>query len=491
MSLENINRLLKRQLRRSIGGIENIPDHMIPLIESISRSYDHYEEDRILLERSMEISSEELQESNTLLRKDAEKQGEILTQLKDSLKTLQSLELGQGGIEINVDDDDDILNLTNYIQTQSNRIREVERELFLVKHLLDQSDDSFQVADKEGSFVFVNKECTRRMDYSRRQLLGMNVMDIEKVFATKADWHNHFDELKNMAPQSMIINGENVRKDGNSFPVEVNVKYVKVNGKEMVVAVSRDVTERAKEEKKRKKLIEQLKNVNDELKEFAYVVSHDLKAPLRGISTLSDWLILDYKEELDETGQSHLQLIKKRTGKMHELIEGILKYSKIGRERTLTTTINLKELIDDVVESLALPSHIKVEIDQQLPIIENEIVRMRQLFQNLIGNAYKYNDKTQGLIEVIAKDLENGYWEFCIKDNGPGIDEKYHDKIFKIFQTLDSKEVTDSTGVGLTIVKKIIRNNNGDIQVYSEKGAGASFVFTLPLVQQLDETVEV
>ncbi|MGE0637343.1 MAG: ATP-binding protein [Bacteroidia bacterium] len=222
-----------------------------------------------------------------------------------------------------------------------------------------------------------------------------------------------------------------------------------------------------------------LKSTNHELESFAYITSHDLKAPLRAIGSLSDWLYADYSDKLDEAGKEQLLLLKKRVSKMHDLIEGILHYSRIGRLDGEKEQIDMQQLIKEITELIQIPSHIKIVIEKKLPVILNYRTNITQLFENLLTNAVKYCDKSEGIIKITCDDLA-GSWRFTVSDNGQGIDKKYHNKIFEIFQTLKTNGEMEGTGIGLTIVKKIVENSGGQIHLNSEPGIGTEFIITLP-----------
>lgn len=236
---------------------------------------------------------------------------------------------------------------------------------------------------------------------------------------------------------------------------------------------------REKQERRQKELHEVIKNTNAELKEFAYVVSHDLKAPLRGIASAGSWLASDYTDKLDDDGKEILSLLSTRVQRMHDLIDGILHYSRVGRQKEQMIDTDLNDLVEDVIQLITPPDTIKVEVENRLPVIFCEPTRIKQLFQNLLSNAVKYMDKPEGQIRIGSTDAGSN-WRFYVADNGPGIDPKYHDKIFQIFQTLRSGEDFDSTGIGLSVVKKIVKLYGGRIWVESELGKGATFLFELP-----------
>lgn len=246
-----------------------------------------------------------------------------------------------------------------------------------------------------------------------------------------------------------------------------------------------DITASKMAEQRQNQLLEQLEKVNQELKDFAYIVSHDLKAPLRGIKTLAGWMLSDYADKLDEEGREQLKLLSSRVDRMQGLIEGILQYSRIGRmEEEERLEVDLNKLMADIIDMLAPPENITITVENELPVIECEQTRITQVFQNLISNAIKYVDKPEGLIKVGCIE-ESGYWKFNISDNGPGIEKKYFDKIFQIFQTLSPRDEYESTGIGLTVIKKIIEMYGGRIWVESKIGEGSTFYLTLPIKEKV------
>ena len=233
-------------------------------------------------------------------------------------------------------------------------------------------------------------------------------------------------------------------------------------------------------EGKVKQRTQQLEIANRELQEFAYVVSHDLKAPLRAISQLAGWISEDHQDVLSEDGREQLDLLLNRVNRMHALIEGVLQYSRIGRVKEAVTEFSVSELLDEVVEFIGTPETIKVAYDTALPVIRAERVRMFQLFQNLLSNSVKFMDKDDGYILISCVDQGEVY-HFSVADNGPGIKEEYFDKIFQIFQCLTPRDEYESTGIGLSLVKKIVGMYNGEVWVESMIGRGTIFHFTLDI----------
>ena len=222
-----------------------------------------------------------------------------------------------------------------------------------------------------------------------------------------------------------------------------------------------------------------LQAANTELQEFAYVVSHDLKAPLRGICHLAQWLREDYAEMLGEQGGEQLRLLVEQTKRMEQLIDGILRYSKAVHRSEHQDTVDSNALVAQVIDSLMPPPHISIQFANQLPVLYGDPVRLTQVFQNLLSNALKFMDKPEGRIAIGCEDSAE-MWIFYVEDNGRGIESQHYERIFKIFQTLSPVENHESTGIGLTVVKKIVELYGGRIWVESTEGEGSRFYFTWP-----------
>lgn len=215
---------------------------------------------------------------------------------------------------------------------------------------------------------------------------------------------------------------------------------------------------------------------NKDLDQFAYIVSHDLKAPLRAISSLSSWLEEDLSESLTAETKDNFLLLQSRVRRMENLINGILTYSRAVKTQQLEN-VDTRLLVNEVIHSLDCPDHIQIEVENDLPFLTTEKVKLEQVLTNLISNAIKYQCKQNGNIKISCADFED-WVQFSIEDNGIGIAENYHDKIFKIFQTLEEKINSENTGIGLAIVKKIVEEQHGKIWVESKQHTGSKFTFT-------------
>lgn len=426
-----MNDMLKKQIEKHFGGLENIPADILPFIIEIDRTYNNFE-------------------------------------AKDSpINYLHSF-YSQS------------LKRTDYVTTFEKQLKSIKRQeesLTLIKHFMEQSTDAIEVTDVTGRLLYINQRGADLLEDTVDNLLGKFIYDIDNKMRNIVSWQRIIDSLKDN--KQLTFNRLQKFKDGSSLLMEIVLNKMEYNETPYIIGISRCLNDRKKAEKEREHLVEKLREVNKELEDFAYIISHDLKAPLRGISTLASWLSEDYQDSIDNEGKGLLQLLNRRVSRMYSLIDGVLMYSRIGKTQKRNKQLDTNVILAEVVESLEIPTGFEVTVESRLPIIFNDDTQIRQVFQNFISNAIKYNDKGEnGRVIVRSKDLLS-HWQFCISDNGPGIPAKYHDKIFQIFQTLQRRDDFESTGIGLTIVSKIIKNNGGKIWVESQEGQGTDFYFTI------------
>ncbi len=222
-----------------------------------------------------------------------------------------------------------------------------------------------------------------------------------------------------------------------------------------------------------------LEKRNQELDQFAYVASHDLKAPLRAIANLSEWLEEDLEDKLDEDTRHQMTLLRGRVHRMENLINGLLQYSRVGRMKRDTEEICVDQLLGEVIDSLGFPSEFTLELPAEMPALTTERLPLQQVFSNLISNAIKHHDRPDGRITISVED-QGKFYQFAVTDDGPGIAPEYQEKVFAIFQTLKARDQAENTGIGLAIVKKIVETHRGKIQLSSQVGVGSTFQFTWP-----------
>jgi len=259
--------------------------------------------------------------------------------------------------------------------------------------------------------------------------------------------------------------------------------------KQMVDNLNCEVAERKKAKTSLEKLnrdleatIQELSWSNRQLQDFVHITAHDLKTPVRGIGTLADWIVSDYGDKFDGQGREQVRLLKARVIRIDKLIDGMLQFSKIVRTKQNEKQVDLHALVSEVIDRMEPPNNIEIAVDS-LPGVTCEYEHISQVFRSLLSNAVTFTNKPKGLVKVGC--VEQGeFWRFYISDNGPGIEQKYFEKIFRIFQTLPTKDEPETAGIGLAVAKKIVELYGGKIWVESQPGAGSTFSFTFPKQQE-------
>ncbi|WP_233854639.1 ATP-binding protein [Dyadobacter sp. CY326] len=424
----NYHRLLKRQIRKSLppelAERADIQDFLL----SVNQAYTEYQDDLGRVELILEQSSGELFKANRELSRIAEQKTEEAA-------------------------------LTN---------KRLEDVVSSITEILVQ-------LDSQGNIVYLNKAWETITGYAVNECINRNWMDF---FSDSA------------AEINELLSSE-------STSIEATIKIFTAQRKEIWIGVSlmrqfdgdacvgyigtfSDVTERVLAEKKLKSYMRDLERINAELDQFAYVVSHDLKAPLRAINNLSEWIEEDISHLLEGDTLDQFKLLRGRVHRMENLINGILSYSRAGRIKTTKERFVINSLVEDLHETFSSKKPIRFILEGNPNLVlETEKITLTQILQNLISNGIKYNDKAEIEITIGWTEDEKKY-EFYVADNGPGISPEFHDRIFVIFQTLQARDEIESTGVGLAIVKKILDEKGGIIRIESKMTEGTRFIFTWP-----------
>lgn len=323
---------------------------------------------------------------------------------------------------------------------------------------------------------------------------GLNDLDIFLEAINES--YKNFEEQIELLQRAMKISSDELFEANKKLRDEAeSLKEVNKNLEFILSSMNLDDTVAAKSEafntsdyvkeqsieivkinKQREDLLISLEKQNKELNEYAHMVSHDLKAPLRSIDTLINWFIEDNTALMNDANTKSLKLILSNVEKMDFLIKGILDYSAIEKQRDDDRLIDLNVLVDDILRSMSVPSNVSVKMNNVLPKVQGNDFRFKQMFQNLIQNAIKYNDKANVEIEIGSSDNEMEY-SFYVKDNGIGVPDMYQDKIFNIFSKLENND--SSSGIGLAIVKKIVEFYKGKIWLESQMSVGTTFYFTI------------
>ncbi len=559
-NLSQMHRLLQRQVAKHLSGVNM--DQLMPFINAVNEAYLAYEKDHNQIERTLELSSNELYKANA-----------ALNEVKNSL-------------EITVDE------RTAELQAINKQLIDREQRF---RSLIDNSFDIITIINPNGTVVYQSPAFYRSCGFTEEEIVGCNGFDyihpddLERVvdairlgietpgsvhslefrsltsngsyiwFETTGSYvvEENFTGIilnsrditerkraqKQMTTQSRLLDTithsmpvfiYNVNKDGICTAITGNgLKrlggteetiiglsiYDRINNRnediqraysgEMVnfinqstyndedvyfehflflddsdgdrnlIGFAMDVTDGKKDENRLKDYYDTLEKTNQELDQFAYIVSHDLKAPLRAISNLSIWIEEDIEEVLKDDTKQNFDLLRGRIHRMESLINGILEYSRAGRMKSTPMQFKSHPIVKEIVSVLAPPDNFKVEIQADLPERVADKLKLEQVFSNFISNAIKYNSNPEPFIKI-GYNENASHHQFYVEDNGPGIDAEYHEKVFVIFQTLQARDKVESTGVGLAIVKKIIEDAGGRVWVESELGKGSKFCFSIP-----------
>jgi PAS domain S-box-containing protein len=367
-------------------------------------------------------------------------------------------------------------------QHYTNRTMKTQTEFLATKGfigtLITMVRDGLLVLDSSNSVILSNEPALNILGFSTsEEAYGL---DIRKIFADAND-AAAFSKTLDLNTRCERRESTFVHINGKKFTGVYSVAPIpdqEGNTHHKLVSL-RDISGEKKAEMKLAESMKLLEKSNKELDQFSYIISHDLKAPLRAISNLSLWLQEDLGTSLSEDNNHHLTMLRGRVARMESLINGVLEYSKIGRTNVSLESVDTFVLIGEIIEMLSPPVNMEIKVSSALPVIEAPKIMLLQVFSNLISNAIKYNDKEKGLIVISHEEKESGH-EFSISDNGPGIAPEFHEKIFVIFQTLQSRDKFESTGIGLTIVKRILEDRGGSIRVESAPEKGSTFIFNWP-----------
>lgn len=342
--------------------------------------------------------------------------------------------------------------------------------------IVENSPLGIVLTDK-GRIIKTNPTFVKMLGYEKEELQQVHVKNI----SSKEDMAKSatlIEEMNSGKLDNFTIVKKYIRKDGSELLAKTSVSAFKNRDGEVEyqVAMVEDITEQRNLELQKEKLLKDLENSNKGLQEYAHIVSHDLKSPLQSISTLATWLSDDHKHLLNDEGVNNLEMMQEKIEAMDTLIDGILKYSSIDIGSLESGCIDLNEIVNNIREIIFVPKHVRIVILNPLPEIRADRTRIYQLFQNIISNAVNHIAADEGLVTVSSSESST-HWNFRIEDNGVGIPEEYHEKIFEVFQTLNSEQ--HSTGIGLSIVKKIVELYEGEIILESEADKGTVFNFSI------------
>ncbi|GAB2838270.1 PAS domain S-box protein [Ferruginibacter profundus] len=354
------------------------------------------------------------------------------------------------------------------------------------RHSMDNMLEGVQIIGFDWKYIYVNNAMAKHGKYAKEELLGHTVMEKYPGIEQAEIYKVYLKCFNERVP--IHLENEFVFPDGSSAWFELSFLPVP----EGIFILSIDITERKQAEEGIKKLnteleervnkrTAELKKANEELEAFSYSVSHDLRAPLRAIIGYSQILEEDYSSKLDDEAKRITGVIKANTARMGTLIDDLLTFSRMGRHEIAKAPVNSVEMVDEIIKGMSSNGGGNVSWSvHTLPEVKADHNMLRQVWINLISNAIKYSATNQTPKIHIGSFKHNGQMVFFVEDNGVGFDEKYKNKLFKVFQRLHSAEEFEGTGIGLAIVEKIVSKHGGHVWAESELNKGASFYFSLP-----------
>ncbi len=337
------------------------------------------------------------------------------------------------------------------------------------------------MVDPSGTLKMVNQRVCQMLGYQEEELIGQSVEVLIPVAIR--DRHQELRETFFKQPHVRMM-GEGrdlyaLRKDGEQLPVEIGLNPMEIGSDHFVLASVVDISERKRSERSLAEYTRQLERSNAELDEFAYIASHDLRSPLQAVKNLANWLRDDNAETLPEDSIRHIELMHQRIGRMERLLDDLLQYSRVGRLQQSISEVDVAALLDTIVDSLPRPEAMEVQIGPGMPIIHTLRAPLDLALSNLIQNAIKHHDRDDGRIVVLCHDAGE-YFRFSVQDDGPGISPEFHERIFKMFETLRPRDDVEGSGMGLSLVEKTVESIGGGISLESQPGRGSTFSFTWP-----------
>ena len=352
--------------------------------------------------------------------------------------------------------------------------------------------DAIITIDERGTVESFNPAAESLYGYTAEEIYGKSV----KALMPSPHREQHDSYLANYVhtgTAKFIGMGREVegqRKDGTRFPLDLSVSELQLDNKRLFTWIARDITERKRAEKVLYRYTEELKRSNADLEQFASAASHDMQEPLRTIASFAQLLAKQYKGTLGKDADEFITYISEGAFRMQALIQDLLAYSRLTTQGESLKSVEVSKVVDHAMHNLQIAmkeSQAEVSLDS-LPVVQGDPAQLAQLFQNLIGNALKFRGEKPPRIHIRAE--SNG--QFCtlaVEDNGIGIDPKFGDRIFAIFQRLHTRNEYKGTGIGLALCKKIVERHGGRIWVESQPRKGATFYFTLPLEETEHETI--
>lgn len=357
-----------------------------------------------------------------------------------------------------------------------------------MRQIIEAAPNGIVMVNHQGLMEVVNRQAEVIFGYERAEMLGEPVEKLIPQHVAQSHPHHRNTFFIKPEPRAMGAGRDlyGLRKDGSEFPVEIGLAPISTDEGMKVLASIVDISERKRSaqlllahQRDLEKSNRDLARINKELETFAYVASHDLKSPLRGIAQLSSWIDEDLQAQEYDNVPGHTKLLRSRILRMEKLLDDLLIFYRAGKMDTNQRLIDVRRMAVELFEMQNFKPSLRLVTDENLPVFTTLATPFEQVLRNLLSNAIKHHDKEEGVIRISCRDLNEATFEFSVCDDGPGIPEQYQQRIFGMFQTLKPRDEVEGSGMGLALIKKIIENYGGEITVQSA-GRGTCFVFTWP-----------
>lgn len=357
---------------------------------------------------------------------------------------------------------------------------EVPSEDRMFRLAVESSPTGMLLVDRGGTIVLANSRLQAMFGYDEAELLGQPV-----ELLLPSSLHTRHIELREIfmaepAPRSMgsglDLSGQH--KSGRPLPVEVGLNPLRFEDQLYVMASVVDIGERRKAAERLERYAADLERSNEDLDNFAYIASHDLRSPLEGIKNLAKWIREDNEEALPAKSKRHLDQMQRRVQRLEKLLDDLLRYSRAGRLHGRSEMVDVRRLARELYLDCNAPAGFVFEAER-LPVFRTPLAPFSQVVRNLISNAIKHHDKEAGRIAMRCAD-DGDVYRFELADDGPGIAEEFHEQIFKMFETLQPRDRVEGSGMGLALIKRIVESYGGEVSVASAAGQGSVFRFTWP-----------
>lgn len=351
------------------------------------------------------------------------------------------------------------------------------------RQVVEAAPNAMVMVDKAGLIEMVNTQTEIIFGYSRDELLGQSVDRLLPERFRHQHPHHRASFFSDLHPRSMGAGRDlfGRRKDGSEFPVEVGLNPIETEDGIKVLSAITDISARVKASERLAEHRDELERSNKELATFAYVASHDLKSPLRGIFQISHWIEEDLNNGETQAIPGHMNMLRGRLRRMENLLDDLLAYSRAGRLEGGISQIELGRLAKSIFEMQAPPDGFILEVAEDLPTFSTLATPLEQVLRNLFTNAIKHHDRTAGLIKLSGSLANKDYYEFSVSDDGPGIPPEYQERVYVMFQTLRPRDEVEGSGMGLALVKKIVETYGGKTSIVSDGKRGTSIRFTWPI----------